>query len=289
MNYAKSSWKFTKEEKEKIVKLWLNGGSTISIAKKFGCNDEAIRLIVRYRIPKEKYNQTVREHMKKFEEKRKIKPIKNPKMSQDLAWWVGVVKGDGHVNFGNNFVRLAVKDKCLRDRWSFIGYKLFNIKPTFRITLYGLYQAQFSSKLLVNFLEKNFGYFGHYVWDIPNSIKNSSDDIKLGFIRGLFDAEGCVKNPTHCELTFASVNHKAVESLKIMLQEIGIFSKIRIEKRKETGRVYTVLRICGYQDMIKFTKNINFTIERKSLRLSDYINYISQKGYYDTSRIFGRP
>ena len=275
MDNDKISWKFTKDEKDKIVKLWLNGKSTYRIAKIFGCNDESIRLIIRYRVPKEKYFQNVKEHMKRFEERRKIKIIKKPKLNEELAWWVGVVKGDGHVAESGYYVYVSTKDNDLAERWAHIGKNLFGIKPKFRfVKEKELHLIYFNSKNIVNFIKKNYGKFGRYIWDVPQRIKKSNSKVIFAFIRGLFDAEGSMKyypKKRGARLTMVSVRKESIEEIKKILLMFEIQSKISIYKRMDRKNFYYILEIMSFQNISKFYKNIHFTIERKNLKLFEYM------------------
>lgn len=288
MDKTKRTWKFTEEDKQNMIKLWLDGKSTYSIAQEFDTYDETVRLIIKKKVQKDLYEKTAKEHMKRFDEKRQVKPISKPYLNEELAWWVGVVKGDGYV--GRYCVKLAVKDKCLADRWAIIGSSLFNIFPKSNKTKRGLYAVWFNSVLLVNFLKKGFGLFGKYIWDIPASIKEAQPEIMFGFLRGLFDAEGCAKlSRKACAVSIISVRHECMEQIKEILNKYNIKSILREEKRKDRKNTYYVITIWGFDNIRKFAKNINFTIKRKCAVIFDYLNYMCNRyknRYHDSIELF---
>lgn len=181
MDQSKKAWKFTKNEKNEIIDLWKNGLSNVGIARKFNCTDEAIRQMIKKRVPNEEYSKIVAEHMKKFYALNELHQIKTPRINKKLAWWIGVTKGDGHVSDKKHYyIKLEVKDKDFRDRWAKIGFELFGIVPKFderNIATATYYGIQFNSKLLVLYLKENFGLFGEWRWNIPEVVKKSSKKI----------------------------------------------------------------------------------------------------------------
>lgn len=268
----KSSWKLTDEDKKKIVDSWTRGMSTKKISKTYLVNDEAIRQLIKRRLPKNVYRKISKTHMKKFfENKIPTTKINTPRLNSDLSWWVGVVKGDGYVNHKWKYVRLEVMDKDFRDRWARVGFSLFGMKPKISYSeSKGSYIARFNSKLLVKFLD-GFGSFGRYCWDVPAPVLKSGFAIKSAFLRGLFDAEGSVRGSQRPHgISFVSVNKKAASSVKKILGELGVNARIKSESRKN-GRVYEVITIYGFENLRKFNFSVKFTINRKSEKLNQYL------------------
>lgn len=279
MDRNKQSWKFCNEEKEEIVGLWKSGFSTDFIAKKFNCTDEGIRVLIKARIPAKEYKKIANEHMKKFEERRKLKQIEIPSLSEELAWWVGVVKGDGYVDDVDYYVKLGVRDKEFRDRWVEIGEKLFSIKAKTNEKIRDnrpFYEGQFNSKLLIIYLKENFGKFGRYVWNIPKNIKNEPKII-FSFLKGLFDSEGSIKfypRKSGAVVSLVSVNKKSIFQIERILKKFGIKCRVRLYRRKDRKNDYYIIYIGGFYNISKFAKYINFSIKRKRNKLSNYLNYI---------------
>lgn len=268
----KKSWKLTKLEKEKVVSMWLKGKSGNFLSRKFGVDSESVRMILKNRIPKKTYEKVSRKHMKRFlAMKKPITIIKRPKISQDFAWWLGALKGDGSINYRYKYVRLEVTDKDFRDKWAEVGKKVFGMNPRLgQNKNKGSFIANFNSKLLVEYLE-NFGNFGVYKWDVPKPVLESDFLIKSAFLRGLFDAEGSVKGtPKPREITFVSVNRKATISVKKLLNEMGIENSMKSEIRKN-GKVYQKIRIGGFDNLRRFNFSVSFTISRKSEILRNYL------------------
>jgi len=279
MDRNKQSWKFCDEEKEGIVKLWKSGFSTGFIAKKFNCDDDGIRILIKARIPAKKYKKIANEHMKKFEERRKLKQIEIPPLSEELGWWVGVIKGDGYLDDIDYYVKLGVRDKEFRDRWVEIGEKLFSTKARTNEKIRDnrpFYEGQFNSKLLIIYLKENFGKFGRYVWDIPGNIKNKPKII-FSFLKGLFDSEGSIKfypRKMGTVVSLVSVNKKSIFQIERILKKFGINCRIKLYRRKDRKNDYYIIYIGGFYNISKFSKYINFSIKRKRNKLSNYLNYI---------------
>lgn len=280
MKHSKKSWKFSEEEKGIITKKWIDGESILTLAKKFGCNDEAIRSLVRNRVPKSEYEKIVKSHMKKFEERKRIKTITKPELTKDLAWWIGVVKGDGSVDVKRGTVRLGVREREFRNMWADTGRLLFGVEPKTREFIRNdkpFYHAQFNSIKLVTYLEENFGVFGRYIWDIPNKIKNEPEAL-FAFLKGLFDSEGSMKfygRKRGTIISFVSVRKECVFEMKNLLKKFSIKSRVRIYKRNDRKNIYYILQIGGFNNIAKFAKNINFSIPKKRNKLYNYLNYIT--------------
>lgn len=131
-------------------------------------------------------------------------------------------------------------------------------------------------------------------FDVPEWIKNGSEKIKLSFLRGIFDDEGCVKKKSKNNRSRAIIlaQGKLFElksslenflcSIKEMLLEFEIKSgKITKQEiiRDKMGRDKVILRfsISGKKSLENFLNKIGFTHPKKSLALQEAI-----KSFVDT-------
>lgn len=135
------------------------------------------------------------------------------KISAELAYLIGAILGDGHINKNKDKIYFEVSDEFLA--YKFInkvscvfdhklklhsrmdrGIKrrlvIFNNKPAFR--------------LFTRILKLPRGKKSHIIV-VPEIIKNSDETIKLAFLEGVFDTEGCIRNKGF-RLTTASLNFR---------------------------------------------------------------------------------
>lgn len=95
-------------------------------------------------------------------------------------------------------------------------------------------------------------------------IENSTPDVKIGFLKGFFDSEGCFYLGKHwrgnCLEASITIYNKDLDLLWLtvkFLEELGIYSKIN------RGRDVPRVEIHRNKAIEKFAELIGFTIERK--------------------------
>ena len=67
------------------------------------------------------------------------------------------------------------------------------------------------------------------------SVKDTSTEYRLAWLAGLFDADGCVTNNNGAQsLQLASINLEFLQNLQLMLQNLGVQSKIKLLADKRT-------------------------------------------------------
>ena len=198
--------------------------------------------------------------------------------SEDLGYVVGVAFGDGSPRASNHGFRLDVTDVEFRDKFarafSKLGWepKCYFIKDV-RYRGGGKYRARINSMALVRY----FRYFP------LRSILDSPLAAKRGFLKGIFDSEGCVV----CKLAkgemsrYVALSNQSIELLEIcqvLLRGFGIGSHLVLSNHKGTvnragNREFNLakdtfrLQIYGRRSLTRFAENIGFSIPRKALVL----------------------
>jgi len=192
------------------------------------------------------------------------KKVTIPKPSKELAWFLGVLAGDGYVSPLINkeysyTVQLAATSPEFVQKFSKVGRKLFGIKPCLRnFNAYKLrgkwrkyYVSAFYSKKLVLF----FGNWKENIW--PKTLKESfnwilkNKSFARSFLTGYFDSEGSAiynDRPTR-RATIAVMNKDAQEILRIMLKQVRIKGKfywkgIQIDGKKEAKNFANQITSC---------------------------------------------
>ena len=127
--------------------------------------------------------------------------------------------------------------------------------------------------------KKKSGYFrlSCYSKNIYNDILNArkdfsrvlrkSDDYKIGFLQGVFDAEGSVHNK-RLSIRVYSKKKKLISLIGILLEELGIKAgKVHTDKRTNV----LMLPIYGKQNLKLFRQKINFAHNKKEYRLKNLL------------------
>ncbi|MDO8513882.1 MAG: LAGLIDADG family homing endonuclease [bacterium] len=160
-----------------------------------------------------------------------------PKKSVNLAEMFGILIGDGGITDYQVTITLnRVDDREYAKYVCQLMIKLFRIQPS-EIIRNSVVNIQVSRKNLVAYLLKNGLVKGNKVKhqiDIPEWIKK---DMKysLACVRGLVDTDGCVykhrysvrgKQYIYYKIGFSSRSVNLIESVKIILEQIGIHPKV---------------------------------------------------------------
>jgi len=198
-------------------------------------------------------------------------------LSNNLAYILGVILGDGHLAIMENVKRpsyytlLKVKDKDFAlefkkrlENWS--GHKV-----KYYLHKNGFYYSILYSKDATKFL-KSFNI---------NQILKSKKKIKYHFLKGLFDSEGCIAGSNLQKRRYATriikfFNNKSkiIKLVSKILKEIGINHSIRSRIHSGFGsqKLQYEITICGKENLYKFYKDIGFSIKRKQNKLIKVLN-----------------
>jgi len=114
-------------------------------------------------------------------------------------------------------------------------------------------------------------------YNIENILKRN-EKIKTSFLRGLYDAEGCVntKNRNGFKvinyILFTNTNKNIIKIVSKILNEFNIKHSICKKRQKVDSRYKKCLNIyiCGKPNFIKFSEKIGFKIKRKN----DLLQYL---------------
>ncbi len=81
--------------------------------------------------------------------------------------------------------------------------------------------------------------YGHLKWEIPNSVKKGSKDIKIKFIRGFFDGDGTISTTVR----MFSTNELSLRGISDLLKEIGIKNNFNGPCIRESRKPYFYIYI----------------------------------------------
>lgn len=197
------------------------------------------------------------------------------KLSNDLAYVLGVVAGDGCASYSKNnhgtkgTISLGVTDKDFAEtfkiyleRWS---------SYTSKLQKYGnKYYVTFNSVDATKFV-KNFDL---------KAILRADKKVQIYFIRGLFDSEGGVigKNLTKGRyakrwIHFSNSDKEIIYLVSTLLSIFGISYKLKSRVHSGFGskKLQYEIIIYGLKNIFKYYKQVGFNIHRKQNKLIEVI------------------
>lgn len=191
-----------------------------------------------------------------------------PFISQDLAYFTGVVIGDGHLY--NNRIVISADKRFIKDILSPFCKKLFKIKIITR-KIESWYITEINSRPLVWFLRDIFeipiGRKGHII-TIPKIILKNKEYIPY-FLKGLYDADGSISKSG--ELSFCSISFSLIKEVENLLINYRIQPHFKIDGRSENP-VYH-LRFQKKESLHIFNKIIGFKHPKKINRLTHFCSF----------------
>lgn len=214
-----------------------------------------------------------------------VKSITYPKMNEDLAEFIGICFGDGHLNFEKKryTYRLSICGHLINDKDYIENYvtnlakKLFNHKPVLLyVNKINMLDSYILSKKLIYFINSYGMPIGKKTnLKFPKKIKKNQH--KLAFTRGLFDTDGSLGfRNNYPILSITSINKELLEDVNILLNHNGINTgKVVENKRTLKGydKIYVIYKlfINGKKNLLKWKSIIGFS---NSKHLNKYNNWI---------------
>lgn len=182
----------------------------------------------------------------------------------DFAWLIGLIIGDGHITKkGNIQINILKNNEKLINK---VKILLEDITQN-KVGIYTVLQSsevvtvQCSSKIFGNWLRTKI-YNENKIKLIPDFIMNSSQQIRLACISGLFEADGTFKNKKCARFVFSNTSNFLISQFSSILHSAGIKCSIREEKRDTNKKKNTsIYRAVGYG-------KINTTLLKEMLDLN---------------------
>lgn len=219
------------------------------------------------------------------------------KWSSELGQVLGWVTGDGWLRKGDKNCRVGLtfgkEDKEMLDYFKPILDKMYGhpIKAVKRKN--GTYHLSYHSKYFVDFFTRlGVKTNKSEKKEVPNSIFTAPYQAVIGFLQGLFSADGTVmkddsKGNYYVRLT--SKSKKLLQQVQILLLNLGIKSSIYDRSRQPRKKTFTYTNTKGEDVYYKtdgqlyelhisrnslkiFAEKVNFLLKRKKNTLNDIIN-----------------
>lgn len=250
-----------------------------------------------------------------FEHNWRTKDCSIPKeLTPDLAYWMGLLVGDGCVSVSKNKRKQRVdfvsEDQDLLDSFDRYLREYFLVNKEEHIDRRNrkndTWEIQYFCKKLVQYLLKcDFTKSSALDKKVPSIIKKASRDIFIAFLQGLFDTDGGVyiqqhkHGYTHCEISFSTSSKQLAKEVHSVLLNLGIISNLNLSnkacikqlsqgnKPSKCSNGYKV-RITNKIFINRFNTIIGFRSLRKSNIINEYINnYLFRK--YSLAQGIGIP
>ena len=186
-----------------------------------------------------------------------------PFINQDLAYFLGVIVGDGHLY--DNRVVISSDKRFIKEVMSPFCKKLFKIKIITR-KIDSWYITEINSRALVWFLRDIFGIpIGRkvHIISIPKIILKN-DELIPSFLKGLYDADGSISKSGM--ISFCSISITLINEVENLMRDYCIKLHLKIDNRGKNP-VYH-LRCYNKESRYLFNKIIGFKHPMKHDRLT---------------------
>ncbi|CAN5228863.1 hypothetical protein BH20ACI1_BH20ACI1_20950 [soil metagenome] len=192
-------------------------------------------------------------------EKRKIR------LDADLAYLLGVLVGDGNIEKDSGFSAFVItcEEKEIQTELQRITEKHFDRTP--KPCKYSTKATKLRFSQSIGQVALDFGVkaVNSHEKEIPNAVLKSPREVVIGFLQGLFDADGYVDKNGLVE--FGSRSEKLAKQVQIVLANFGIIGHLRT--KNVNGEKFWRLGFGG-NDAVLFHQKIGFRLKRKNERLA---------------------
>ena len=200
-------------------------------------------------------------------------PLRVPRTtSKDFAEFLGRFMGDGSISHDNGepvSVNLALGSDVeeVLPRTNQIAHKLFDREFTQRANG----DVSIASRPLARWLNliTQKGNTGTHGLTVPDCILMSSGEMTAAFLRGLFDADGCVKSRPGDGVTLWISSNEMAQQVQLLLLQHGIQIR-RVWQERETNFGHAEgweMTITGIRNLERFRDRIGMASYRKNLEL----------------------
>lgn len=218
----------------------------------------------------------------------RIRDIKLPEKSEELAEFIGILTGDGFMNYYEKRQEFVIdiagnklKDKDYLENFvSSLVKELFNLTPCFIIKKdQNSINLRIRSKSIFYFLKECEFPVGRKGEIIPPQWIMKEDLLFRRFIRGIFDTDGylCLKNKEGKKYPVIGLVSKSIsllESIKYFLEYFNITSYIGSHNSNNNPRykkewIVYKLQISGNKNVNLFFKEIGSRNQRNRLKYKE--------------------
>ena len=179
--------------------------------------------------------------------------------SPTLMQLVGYLRGDGHIRAEG--VRVREEDERLLQYYQRCFLELFGIQGKIvKVGWANAYELTVNSVALGRWFSSNFDFGSP---DFLVRLGGLPDEEVAGFIRGLFDAEGCVNVAAH-QIAVTMTDESVIRAVQALLVRFRVHSSIHsVKKENKAWSDSFGLYISGHENISGFLRRISSTSGRK--------------------------
>ena len=192
-------------------------------------------------------------------------------LKKEKARLIGFIMGDGSIdrlkypiNPANQHYDISFYPDSLEVAKIFIAdfKKLYLKEPIIR-QRNNYYSLRVSSKPACDDL-RSFGEYTSLKWKFPNKLKTKEE--KIEWLKAIFDCESCVGKKN---IQFQSVSKIGIESIKKLLEELGILSNIyKYARKNKRWNDNYILIISRKENIKRYAELIGFNHPVKQQKLT---------------------
>ncbi|MFH1478334.1 MAG: LAGLIDADG family homing endonuclease [Candidatus Omnitrophota bacterium] len=184
----------------------------------------------------------------------------------ELAELIGLYVGDGSNHRDGIRFSVGKDDREMVDIIKRLSKAVFNKEASFSLTANKGYEVAILSIIAKQWFE----FLGITKPSsrnarIPDVLLGATEDIICAFLRGLFSADGCIRETGH--ITLSTSSKVLSEDLQSLMFYIGIPTQRTYFKFTDSFQV----SVCTKQGFLNFKKKIGFLLKRKNDRLKGVV------------------
>jgi len=251
--------KFSFSEEELVKAYYENELSCVDIAKEKGCDEGLVRYYMdKFRLFRRSRSEVAKLIAKKHPDVN-VKLHPNLGFSENLAYILGVLKGDGWINKNKWNYRVGLSATELNFVESFAeSLKQIGLNP--EITLRKLPNPNHHDQYYLEANSKEFynWYKGLTLNDIQTLI-NENTEYAIAFLRGFYESEGNISKASKNSYRLAIYNSdkELIEFVKQLIGGLEIPTSLYSTKRDGKKREYTIRILGRAQNIKRFLSLIN--------------------------------
>ncbi|HLC37181.1 MAG TPA: elongation factor EF-2 [Candidatus Nanoarchaeia archaeon] len=211
---------------------------------------------------------------KEFKNSIYIKLPKTHNQWRDFFYLLGLMWGDGDVNFW-----ISTTDELIKKEVKRICSSIFGVEPQIRIyenkcPRIDLKAGLTFKKILTTLFDFPTKRKSHKI-KMPSLIQSLPKDILSEFLKGYFDTDGyCSGGKHYNEISISSASEMMIKDLQLSLLKFGCLSKIYKKDAKLKDKLFPSwhLTISGFYSLSNFKDKIDFKLEYKKENLEKSVN-----------------
>lgn len=184
-------------------------------------------------------------------------------LDADLAYLLGVVVGDGHFERGSGYPGFVITaaDPNMQREIQRVSEASLGFRP--RVKQYGAKAPKLSFSQRLGEVLLSFGMHPVTAANkvVPSAVLTGTRQIAIGFLQGLFDADGCAWPDGYVE--FGTRSRVLAIQVQLLLANLGIIA--HRTRKQRTGADFWTLFIGG-EDAARFFEIVGFRLQYKQAR-----------------------